>query len=165
MLRVWVLQGFENATQTHTQKTRTRYQCGFRRPVVIPNGCTITAVCTCVMVHSPMGSHNCSISQQITLTCLAGSRAWKLSFVNMGCGQWACPRACMLSARTSSASMAMWIAAAGASYSSSWTLLVRSHNSKSKLSHMATSATFIPNTIVSSTSSSNTGVQPKPNTA
>ena len=70
----------------------------------------------------------------------------------------------MCSARISSVPPTVWIAAAGTSYSFSLTLSLRSHNSKNKLSPAATFVTFTQSIIASSTSLSNTGVQPKLNT-
>jgi hypothetical protein len=88
-----------------------------------------TAACACVTVPSPMDDHSLFFtSQNTTLPCQAGSRVWKLLFMNMGCGQ---KQACVLSARISSAPPTTWIAAAGASYTSSPISLVRSPSLKS----------------------------------
>lgn len=66
-------------------------------------------MCTCVRVHSLMVNHSHFTSQKIIFPCPVGSRASRSYFVNMGCGQ---KQACQPSARSSSACLAMWIAAA-----------------------------------------------------
>jgi hypothetical protein len=93
------------------------------------DGPTITVVCTCVMALSSTGNRNPFITQKTTSPCPAGSRAWKLLFVNAGCGQ--TQAACSLSAPTSSALLATRIAAAGTSCSFSRISLLRNPSLKS----------------------------------
>ena len=120
-------------------------------------GRTTRVVHPCAMASSRRRvSHNHFIFLSITPPCPGGSRAWNKSSGSAVSGR---SVAFPVSALVSDAQMDRWIAAATGSCSTNPTSRFRSPNLKSWLSHAGTYATSIQNTIVNSTSSSNTGGQ------
>jgi hypothetical protein len=119
-------------------------------------GHTVLGDHTCIRVPFQTVTHNCFISLTIISICLAGSRAWSLSFGSTVYGLKEMPIS-LHSAQAFIVPLAALTVAVGKSFFHSPISCLRSSSFKSWLSLMATCVTFTPSIIVNSTLSNNTG--------